>query len=87
MITNEKVFIRFTGNNLHQTDFQRIDEWIQVILKWVDQGVSELYFFVHEPIKHFCADIATYMIGQLEKSGKFDLKAPINYENQLGTLF
>lgn len=87
MITNPSVFIRFTGNNLHSSDFQRIDDWLDRIQEWIDAGVSELYFFVHEPTKHFCADIASYMIQKLEEKGKYQLKAPQNYEQSFGTLF
>ena len=87
MITNEQVFIRFTGNNLHPTDYQRIDEWCDRIVKWISKGIKEVYFFVHEPEKHLCADIAIYMIHKLNEIGNIKIKPPHIYKEQTGKLF
>ena len=87
MIATDKTFIRFTGNNLHPSDYKRIDDWVTQIINWAQNGVSDIYFFVHEPEKHLCADIATYMIRQLKDNGDFNLKAPRIYSEETGKLF
>ena len=87
LIANDKVFIRFTGNNLHPTDYKRIDDWVVRIIEWLEKGVSELYFFVHEPEKHLCADIAIYMIKELRAKSNIIIKAPRIYTDSIGTLF
>lgn len=87
MLTNQKVFIRFTGNNLHPSDYKRIDDWVVLLKQWMKNGVSEVYFFMHEPEKHLCADIATYMIGQFEDKVQLGLKAPRIYSEETGKLF
>ncbi len=87
LVTTDKIFIRFTGNNLHPTDYVRVDDWVNHLVQLSDQGLTELYFFVHEPEKHLCADIATYMIRQLKDKGNFHLKAPRMYQDEIGTLF
>lgn len=87
VITNDKIFIRFTGNNLHPTDYKRIDDWAKHILDLSSKGLSALYFFVHEPEKHLCADIATYLIRLLEDKGNFQVKAPRIYTEEVGKLF
>ena len=46
-LTMPKTFIRYVGNSLHKTDETRIDEWIERIKYWLDNGLKELYFFMH----------------------------------------
>lgn len=87
MVTNPTIMIRFVGNNLHPTDFQRIDDWVLRLQGWMNAGVSEVYFFIHEPHKPFCADIARYMVAKMKDKGSFELKSPRNYEEVMGTLF
>lgn len=87
-LTREKVFIRFTGNNLHPTDYQRIDDWVIRLLEWEKKGVKEVYFFVHEPEKSLCASIVIYMTQQFKKKGfSGKLKIPKLYSENKGTLF
>lgn len=87
MLTSNKVFIRFTGNNLHPTDYKRIEDWVPLLLSWIKQGISEVYFFVHEPEKHLCADIATHMVRHFNDKGFEKLKPPRIYGDETATLF
>lgn len=87
MVTSSQVFIRFTGNNLHPTDYKRVEDWCERIIDWLSKGVKEVYFFVHEPKKYLCADIATYMVQLLNKEGEYGLKIPTIYEEKTGKLF
>lgn len=72
-LTVPKAFIRFTGNDLHPTDFKRLDEWVARIHQWLQLGLHELYFFVHTPEKHFTAEMADYFVEQLN----MQLAAPL----------
>lgn len=63
-LSNEKVVIRFVGNGLHSTDFQRIDNWIERIRYWFDAGLKEVYFFAHEPDNLLAPDLADYIFKQ-----------------------
>ena len=47
-LTTPRAFVRFVGNGLHDSDFRRIDEWVPRLETWVEQGLEELYFFVHQ---------------------------------------
>ncbi|MEQ8359261.1 MAG: DUF72 domain-containing protein [Cytophagales bacterium] len=47
-LTNAIALIRFKGNNLHATDYQRIDQWVDRTLSFIDSGIRELYFFLHQ---------------------------------------
>jgi uncharacterized protein YecE (DUF72 family) len=48
-LTTTTAFIRFTANDLHPTDYPRLQQWITQIAAWQQQGLESLYFFVHSP--------------------------------------
>lgn len=77
-ITSPKVIIRFVGNNLHPSDYLRIDKWVQKIKQWSNYGIQELYFFVHEPEELACPEISEYFIHQLSKIG-LNTEAKMNF--------
>lgn len=64
-ILNKKLMIRFTANNLHPTDFTRMDDWILLIQEWISQGLEELQFFVHTPDKSLCIELALYFLKKM----------------------
>ena len=43
---------------------------------WIEQGVNEVYFFMHQPDKHNCADLAIYMAKQFKKHIGIEIKVP-----------
>ncbi len=48
-LTNTTAFIRFTANDLHPTDFPRVDAWAERIKLWREEGLQACCFFVHSP--------------------------------------
>ena len=66
-LTVPKGFIRFVANNLHPTDYGRIDEWVQRIKHWLDMGMKELYFFIHMPDEALSPELIVYLIGALNE--------------------
>lgn len=46
-LTIPKAFIRYVGNSLHHTDHTRIDVWIERMKYWLDNGMEQLFFFMH----------------------------------------
>lgn len=85
-LTTPTAFIRWVGNSLHKSDFDRIDEWIDRIEVWLDSGLETLYFFIHQHDELYSPEISGYMIEQLNKRCKLKLKPP-NLLNQQGDLF
>jgi uncharacterized protein YecE (DUF72 family) len=75
-LTMRCAFIRFTGNNLHATDYTRIDAWVKKLHLWLEKELSAIYFLLHEPEKALCADLAAYMIRQLNELGGLQLSPP-----------
>jgi uncharacterized protein YecE (DUF72 family) len=75
-LTTPAAMIRFVGNGLHPTDYTRIDDWVQRLKVWFDNGLQQLYFFVHEPDNTLAPELETYLVQQLNKVCGFDLKVP-----------
>ncbi|MBL7764043.1 MAG: DUF72 domain-containing protein [Chitinophagaceae bacterium] len=46
-LTIPRAFIRYVGNSLHHTDHTRIDVWIERMKYWLDNGMEQLFFFMH----------------------------------------
>jgi uncharacterized protein YecE (DUF72 family) len=64
-LTIPKAMIRFIGNDLHETDFKRLDDWVTRIKYWVDGGLQEVYFFIHCLNEAFAPELSQYLIKQL----------------------
>lgn len=65
-VSSKQVMIRFVGNGLHPTDYDRIDEWIPRLRQWIASGVEEIFFFPHEPDNILAPELATYVHSQAQ---------------------
>ena len=72
-----KTFIRYVGNSLHKTDYIRIDAWINRIKYWLDNGLQELYFFMHMHNETTSPELTIYLVDQLNKLCDLKLKMPV----------
>ena len=70
-----KAFIRWIGNE-HPSDYQRIDEWVQRIKTWIENGLQELWLFVHVNENILSPEFSKYWIEQLNQHCGLDIKAP-----------
>jgi len=75
-ITIPKTFIRFVGNSLHKTDYPRIDDWINRIKYWLDNGMKEIYFFMHMHDEAKSPELTVYLVDKLNKVCGLDLQKP-----------
>ena len=75
-VTVPKVFIRYVGNSLHKTDYTRTDAWVKRIKYWLENGVQELYFFMHMHDEATSPELTVYMIDKLNKACKLNLIKP-----------
>ena len=73
-LTVPKTFIRFVGNGLVPSDYTRVDEWIKRIKSWLDKGLNELYFFMHQHDERYSPRLCDYVIEQINKRCGTDLK-------------
>lgn len=84
-LTVPKAFIRYVGNSLHPTDYTRVDEWINRMQYWLEQGLEELYFFMHMHDEAYSPELTVYMVDKLNAACGLQLTKPIFAEQQ--TLF
>jgi uncharacterized protein YecE (DUF72 family) len=64
-----KAFVRFVGNGLHPTDYLRLDGWAERISFWIENGLQELYFFMHMPDEAFSPELISYLIEKINPHG------------------
>ena len=73
-LTVPKVFIRYVGNDLHKTDYTRIDEWAERLQYWQQHGLKEAFFFPHPGDEKYGPEMAQYVVKQLNKKCNAGLK-------------
>ncbi len=66
-LTNKTVFIRFVANNLHSSDFKRMDDWTERLTEWIESGLEQIYFLIHTNNKGLTPELAVYFIERLNK--------------------
>lgn len=76
-LTLPKAFIRFVGNSLDNTDYVRIDEWVNRIKYWLDNGLQELYFFMHMHDETHSPELSSYLVNKLNTVCELSLKEPL----------
>lgn len=69
-------FIRFVGNGTHPTTYQRANDWIKRIKSWQQQGLQNLYLFVHLQQTVNEPKLADYFIRKLNEELGLTLKRP-----------
>ena len=72
-LTAPRTLIRFVGNGLDPTDYERIDAWVERLADW---RLPETYFFPHEPDNILAPDLAAYLAERLLQSGDFATRGP-----------
>jgi uncharacterized protein YecE (DUF72 family) len=75
-LTVPKTFIRYVGNSLHPTDYTRTDEWIKRMKYWLDNGLQELYFFMHMHNEALSLELTVYLIDKLNAACGLHLNKP-----------
>lgn len=86
-LTNKTAFIRFVANNLHPSDFKRMDEWVERLHNWIENGLEQIYFFLHTPDKSLTPELAIYFTNRLNKRCNLNIAPPViqqtDFENKL----
>jgi uncharacterized protein YecE (DUF72 family) len=84
-LTIPKAFIRYVGNSLHETDYPRIDTWVERMKYWLDNGLKELYFFMHMHDEAKSPELTVYLVNELNKKTGMQLQEPkfINSEQKI----
>lgn len=75
-LTTPMAFIRFNGYDLHPSDFARIDEWVERLGHWVDDGLETVFYFAHQDDECHTPVTCDYFIKAINKRLGLDVKAP-----------
>ncbi|HYM93467.1 MAG TPA: DUF72 domain-containing protein [Chitinophagaceae bacterium] len=71
-----KAFIRYVGNSLHKTDYIRCDTWVRRMKYWLENGLQELYFFMHMHDEATSPELTVYLVDKLNKECGLNLIKP-----------
>jgi len=74
-LTTPVAFIRYVGAN-HASDYARLDNWIEVLKLWRDNGLQKLYFFIHQNVEIESPLLATHFIKKMNETFELNLKYP-----------
>tara|TARA_R110002124_G_scaffold138576_6_gene302208 strand:- start:154453 stop:155343 length:891 start_codon:yes stop_codon:yes gene_type:complete len=77
-MTSNSAFIRYNGAN-HKTDYTRLDDWIDRLEEWLDYGLQNIYFFVHQNMEKASPLLSAYFIEKANKRFGTALHIPIMY--------
>lgn len=80
-LTSPDVFVRYVGAN-HESDYSRLDVWMDRIKKWFDQGMENLYFFVHQNLEKESPVLSAYLIQKMNKELGLDLTIPVGQDQK-----
>jgi len=75
-LTTPVAFVRYVGANDPQSDRDRLDEWVTRIKQWVDQGLRDVYFFVHQNMEKESPLLTAHFIERLNRTIGTDLHIP-----------
>ncbi|MBL4734281.1 MAG: DUF72 domain-containing protein, partial [Flavobacteriales bacterium] len=81
-LTSPTAFIRYVGAN-HPSDYARLDEWLERLVTWIDQGIENIYFFVHQNLEKESPLLSAYFIEKLNNNLGFNLKVPDSGDQQM----
>lgn len=86
-LTTTTAFVRYVGAN-HESDWSRLDTWMERLKDWKEQGLERLYFFVHQNLEKESPVLSAYFIEKLNTEFRTDLVIPVGKTDASGsTLF
>ena len=74
-LTTPTAFIRYNGAN-HPSDYTRLDDWIDRLEEWIDQGLQNIYFFVHQNIEKASPLLSAHFIKKANERFGTNLQIP-----------
>ncbi len=74
-LTTPTAFIRYNGANV-DSDYTRLDDWFERLHQWMQAGIEQVYFFVHQNLEEASPLLSAYLIQRLNKEAGTDLKVP-----------
>ena len=72
----DQIMVRFVGNAVHPTDYERIDAWVVRLQQWLQAGINDIYFFPHEPDNILAPDLCLYLRERLQSFPVIETRGP-----------
>lgn len=82
-LTSPVAFIRYVGAN-HESDYTRLNDWVERLKFWKDHGMEKLYFFVHQNMEKESPMLSAHFIKKINEELDTDLDIP--GDNEQGDL-
>lgn len=83
-LTTPVAFIRYVGANA-ESDFQRLEDWLERLTKWKNEGLKDVFFFVHQNIEKASPLLSAHFIKEMNE--KWDTKIHVPEMADTKTLF
>ncbi|MBU4538492.1 MAG: DUF72 domain-containing protein [Weeksellaceae bacterium] len=74
-LTTPVAFIRYVGANA-ESDYTRLDDWLERIKIWKSEGLEKLYFFIHQNVEKASPLLSAYFIENLNKALGTEINIP-----------
>ncbi len=84
-LTTPNAFVRYVGANA-ESDYQRLEDWLDRLTNWKNEGLQNLYFFVHQNIEKASPLLSAHLIAKMNEAWGTDLHIP-QLANEQPTLF
>ena len=74
-LTTPNAFIRYVGANA-ESDYARLEDWLERLTLWKKEGLQNLYFFVHQNIEKASPLLSAHFIQKINEEWKTNIHIP-----------
>lgn len=74
-LSTPTAFVRYNGANI-ASDYTRLNDWADRLKKWLDAGIENIYFFVHQNVEVESPLLSAYLIEKLNREAGTRLRIP-----------
>jgi len=74
-LSNNEAFVRYVGAN-HDSDYSRLDDWVERLVSWREKGLKNVHFFVHQNLELASPLLSAHFIAELNKKLGCELHIP-----------
>ena len=74
-LSNNEAFIRYVGAN-HESDYLRLEDWVQRLGQWKNKGLNNIHFFVHQNLERESPLLSAHFIEKLNAQLNCNLTIP-----------
>ncbi len=74
-LSTPTAFIRYNGANV-ASDYTRLDDWLERLIQWIDEGIENIFFFIHQNVEQESPLLSAYLIEKLNAKAGTSLLVP-----------